>query len=107
MKIFQKYGIIGLAFILLLPSILNSNHVFAHEFNFGCDDTSTTHIHQSNLGCELCKFHPTPIISLQLFNFNPYEPLPSNKEFNNYYEFLSEYQKLSFVLRGPPTSRNI
>ncbi|WP_232224050.1 hypothetical protein [Gillisia sp. CAL575] len=102
LNLFQKYGILGLTFMMLLPSILSFNHVFAHDFNFACDDHSTTHLHQSSLDCELCDFHPRPIIVYQFLNFNLDEVLLPNKKFFNSYEFLSDFQKLSFSLRGPP-----
>jgi len=101
----QKYGLLGLTVLLLLPSFLNFSHVFAHDFNFACSDHSTTHLHQSTIDCELCDFHPNPIISLHFFNFDLNEISSINKKFFNYYEFLSDYQKLSFELRGPPTSK--
>jgi hypothetical protein len=103
----QKYGILGLTLILLLPSFLNFNHVFAHDPNFACDDHSTTHLHQTTLDCELCDFHPSPIIAFHFFSYELDEVLPPNKIFFNYYEFLSDFQKLSFSLRGPPSSFQI
>ena len=90
--------------MMLFPSILNFNHVFAHDFSFACDDHSTTHLHQSTLDCKLCDFHPTPVIEFQLCNFDLTEVLLLNKKFFNSYEFLSDFQKLSFTLRGPPVS---
>ncbi|WP_010232140.1 hypothetical protein [Gillisia marina] len=104
MNIYQKYGVLGLTFIMLLPSILSYNHVFAHEFNFACDEHSTTHLHQSILDCELCDFHPSPVLEFQLYNFDLTEISSPNKKFFNSYEFLSDFQKLSFSLRGPPAS---
>ncbi|TVZ28528.1 hypothetical protein JM83_3660 [Gillisia sp. Hel_I_86] len=102
MNVFQKYGVLGLTFMMLVPSILSFNHVFAHDFNFACNDHSTTHLHQSTLDCEFCNFHPTPVIKFQLFNFDLAEVLLPNKKFFDSYEFLSDFQTLSFSLRGPP-----
>lgn len=104
MSIIQKYGLLGLAHILLLPSFLSFNHVFVHDFNIACDDHSTTHLHQSSLDCELCDFHPSPIITFNFSNYELNEVIPINKKFFNSYEFLSDFQKLSFALRGPPAS---
>lgn len=102
MERIQKYGILGLAFILLLPAILNYNHVFTHEFSFSCDDASNVHLHEASTHCELCDFHPSPIIAFQFLNFEVVEKLRTNKKFFDSYEFLSDFQKLSFCLRGPP-----
>ncbi len=104
MSAIQKYGLLGLTLILLLPSFLSFNHVFAHDFNFACNDHSNTHLHQSSLDCELCDFHPSPLIAYHFFNYELVEVLPVNKKFFNSYEFLSDFQKLSFALRGPPAS---
>lgn len=98
----QKYWILGLAFILLLPSILNYNHPFAHNFNFACDDHSSVHLHQDSIDCTLCDFHPSPIITFQFSNFELIEYSETNQKNFNPYEFLSDFQKLSFCLRGPP-----
>lgn len=89
---------------MLLPILLNYSHVFTHEFKFGCEDHSTTHLHQSTLDCDLCKFHPTPIIEIELSDFDFYKAPLKNKTFTNHYDFLSDFQKLSFQLRGPPLS---
>jgi len=107
LKSIQKYGLLGLAFIMLAPYILNFNHVFAHNPNFACDDHSTTHLHQTTLDCELCDFHPSPVIAFHFFNYEFHEVFLPNVKNLNYYEFLSDYQKLSFSLRGPPSSSHI
>lgn len=104
MEKLQKYGVLGLTFLLLFPSILSYNHVFAHDFNFACEEHSTTHLHQVSVDCELCDFHPSPVVAFQFLNFEFNEILITNKKFFNSYEFLKDFQKLSFSLRGPPTS---
>ena len=104
MNSFQKYGLIGLTIALLFPALYVNSHVFAHEFKFGCNDHSTTHIHQSVLDCKICKFHPAPIVSLDFTNFELIQNQYIQAGIPAFYLFLSDYQKLSFQLRGPPVA---
>ncbi len=104
MSLLQKYGIIGLSLLLIFPAILSFNHVFAHDFEISCNDYNTTHFHENRFDCELCNIHPTPIIGAQLISFDQIETPLLNKSFVDTYKFLSNYQKLSFALRGPPAS---
>lgn len=89
---------------LLLPSVLNISHIYAHDEIVVCDNFSDTHLHKKNIDCELCKLQSTPFLSFEIQNFNLFQPLEINKKFFNSYLFLSDYQKLSFELRGPPVS---
>lgn len=89
---------------LLLPSVISISHMFAHDEILVCDNYSDTHLHKKNIDCELCELHSTPFLSFDIENFNLLQPLVVNKKFLNSYLFLSDYQKLSFELRGPPVS---
>lgn len=102
MNFFQKYALLGLTIALLFPNIYVNSHVFSHEFKFGCNDHSTTHLHQSVLDCSICKFHPAPIVGLALAEFELLQNTEIHLGFSDSYLFLSDYQKLSFQLRGPP-----
>ena len=104
MNFFQKYGLIGLTIALLFPTIFINSHVFSHEFKFGCNEHSTTHLHKSTVDCNICKFHPTPIVGLFIYNYKLALRLPIQNSFTDSYLFLSDFQKLSFQLRGPPSS---
>ncbi|MCF4101736.1 hypothetical protein L1I30_08670 [Gillisia sp. M10.2A] len=103
MNIFQKYGLILMAVALLFPAAV-SIHIFAHEKHSVCTDYSSTHLHKSSIDCELCKFHPVPIIAIDLFNYNIVRDIIIKESSSNHYEFLSDFQKLPFSLRGPPSS---
>lgn len=87
---------------LLLPSVINISHMFAHEKKAVCDNSSDTHLHKKAIDCELCKLHATPFFSFEIQNFNLLQPFVINRKFSNFYLFLNDYQKLSFELRGPP-----
>ncbi len=104
MNLIQKYGLIGLTIALLFPAFFVNSHVFAHEFKFGCDNNSTTHLHQSALDCKICKFHPAPIVGLDFARFVLFQNNIIHQAFPDSYFYLNDFQKLSFQLRGPPTS---
>jgi len=89
---------------LLFPSAVSIIHINAHEKQEVCHNYFDTHFHKKNIDCELCKFLPAQIIAFDLFNFNLYQAIPANKKFFNHYQFLSDFQKLAYDLRGPPAS---
>lgn len=89
---------------LLFPSAVSISHIHAHEKQEVCNDFRETHFHKKNIDCELCDLHRTPLIAFELFNFNLYQALSVNKKFFDNYHFLSDFQKLSFEVRGPPSS---
>lgn len=93
-----------MAVALLAPSVASFSHIYAHPEQIVCSDFSDSHYHTKRLDCELCKLHSTPFLSFEVFNFNFIEIPEINRKFENPYYFLSDYQKLSFELRGPPAS---
>jgi len=102
MSIFQKYGLIFLTMAILLPSVLKLSHIYAHEKHTVCVEYNDLHIHKKQLDCELCKLHYTPFFKYELFTYELVNDVFIDKKFFNNYLFLSEYQKLSYSLRGPP-----
>ncbi len=89
---------------LLFPSAVSISHIYAHERQEVCHNYFDTHLHKKNIDCELCEFHLTPVIVFDLFNFYFYQPVSADKKFLDNYQYLSDFQKLSFELRGPPAS---
>lgn len=89
---------------VLLPSAASLSHIFAHQEQLVCSDFSDSHYHTQRLDCELCNLHTTPFLTFEIFNFDLFQPLVVNRKFENPYFFLSDFQKLSFELRGPPIS---
>jgi len=103
----QKYILLFLILALLFPSAVSISHIYAHERQEVCHNYFDTHLHKKNVDCELCKFHPTPVIAFDLFHFNLNQAIQVNKKFFNHYQFLSDFQKLSYELRGPPASTSL
>ncbi|MFD1095780.1 hypothetical protein [Salegentibacter chungangensis] len=104
MKKAQEIFLVLTAILLLLPSAVSFSHLFlGHSHNL-CDKYAEQHYHKKSLDCELHKFQKNPALEIQLSAveipvFN--EP---KLEIYNHYQFLSDYQRLPFELRGPPAS---
>lgn len=103
MEIVRKYFIILCSFALLFPSIMSLAHISAHQNEIACNNFSDTHIHKKSLECELCDFRLTNLTTFSLVNFKLYEANYVTVIFFDSYQFLSNYQRLSFELRGPPS----
>lgn len=98
----SKYSLISLAFLLLFPLAVSTAHFFAGHEHVLCHNYSDTHFHKESTDCELFKFHQTTFSSPELFSFNIFNPEIENQKPNSSYWFLSEFEELSFALRGPP-----
>lgn len=85
-----------------MPSVISFSHIFLGHSHEVCVNYSEKHFHKKSLDCDLHKFHKNPALHI---NFSKYESLTIQKQEThsfNYYQFLSDFQKLSFELRGPP-----
>lgn len=87
---------------LLLPSAVKVMHVFENHKHEICHGESTTHIHTLDIDCEFYNFNlntpfTLPENTVILPVFQEVEVLITT----NYY-FLSKYQQLHFLRRGPP-----
>jgi len=105
-SLIQKYSLIFLTLAILFPPVVKLTHVFSHDNHPVCSEYNDFHIHKKQLDCQLCKLHFTPFITFSPFIYQLENHIFIDKKFFNNYLFLSEYQKLSFALRGPP-QRNL
>jgi len=106
-SLFQRYSLIFLTLAILFPPVAKLFHMYAHDDHPVCSDHNDAHIHKNQLSCELCKFHFAPFSSFTPFTYELTDDFFVEKKFFNNYIFLSEYQKLSFALRGPPQGNSI
>lgn len=104
MKAIKHFALILFASLLLFPSAVKLAHFFANHQHIYCDHYTDSHFHQKALDCDLFQFQQTPLLSLDLFSFEPFREEITNTGFLPIYCFLSEYQKLPFALRGPPAA---
>ena len=102
MENFKKYIIIFSTAALLFPSIASLAHINAHHDEAACFNFSDTHLHKKSFDCELCDFRLTNFTTFYPVSFTPVIPDSPIANFFDSYQFLSDYQKLPFALRGPP-----
>ncbi len=100
--ILMKFAIIVLIAVLLTPSVVKLSHAFANHTHEICTSDVAEHVHKIDLECEFYKFkiskEHTHILNSNItcIIYNEISPIISQ------YNFISDYQKLSFDLRGPP-----
>lgn|SRR5690606_17299658 len=103
MEILKKYIIIFSTVSLLFPSFVSLAHINSHHSEEACFNFSDTHFHEKSFDCELCDFRLNNFTAFTPVTFTPFTPAVSGPTFFDSYQFLSDYQKLPFELRGPPS----
>lgn len=88
--------------MLLMPSALSFSHIFSGHGHELCFNYADEHFHASSIDCELHSFHKNPALATSFINFEPFAEKRVKKQFFDFYQFLSDYQRLPFELRGPP-----
>lgn len=92
-----------LMFVVLLPSAVKVFHVFEnHKHEVCTEKTSNHHLHQIDFDCEFYKFKINKTLSFSTFNYTLLEVKNNHKPILSQYQFISAYQRLGIVLRGPP-----
>lgn len=104
MEEFKKYVLIFCSIILLFPTVVSLAHISAHQNEEPCTNLSDTHFHKESLECELCDFRLTNLNTFSPENYTTFVPKILRVQFFDSYQFLSDYQKLSCELRGPPAT---
>ncbi|UBZ06420.1 hypothetical protein LDL76_13765 [Salegentibacter mishustinae] len=104
MKVFKHIFAISLGVLLLLPAVISFSHIFSGHGHELCYNYADEHFHASSIDCELHSFHKNPALVANFINFEPFVEKQVKKQFFDFYQFLSDYQKLPFQLRGPPAT---
>ena len=102
-KAVTQYAIILLASLLVFPSTVRFAHLFSEHEHVYCDHYAESHFHQEILDCDLFKFQQTPLALFRIINYEAFSSEKHNSKPVFFYQFLSDYQKLPFELRGPPS----
>ncbi|QED37097.1 hypothetical protein FK178_04950 [Antarcticibacterium arcticum] len=102
MEIVKEYTLIFFAVALLFPSAVSLSHMFAHQEHEACFDFTETHYHKKTLDCELCDLRSNQLLAFKVENYQFYIPYIPKLRSTDFYQFLSDFQKLPFALRGPP-----
>lgn len=98
-----KFVTILLIVTILIPSIVKLGHVFEnHKHDICTDNLSQTHLHTLDLECEFYKFKVNNPFVFQKPTLHLIPVENNHKVYTSQYQFISEYQRLSFALRGPP-----
>lgn len=87
---------------LLLPYITKLTHVFTHHHHEVCKGESQTHLHSLDQDCSFYQFKINQTFTFELYDFELFTPTDNHKILTSQYQFVSEYQRLHFSLRGPP-----
>ncbi|CAM4264130.1 hypothetical protein [Zobellia nedashkovskayae] len=87
---------------LLIPSLAKFAHARNEHHSEECTDANRLHVHEAELDCDFQKFQLSPQFTQFTITFNQYKHALIKKGITNFYFFLSKYQKLQFILRGPP-----
>ncbi|WP_157208044.1 hypothetical protein [Mariniflexile maritimum] len=100
--IFYKILALVLAMVLLVPTAVKFSHIFAHHKHDICKGEKTTHLHEINPDCDFYKFKLAQVYTFTLFNFELFSVKENHTATVSKYQFLSEFQQLQTLLRGPP-----
>ena len=101
--IIYKLSIVVLALTLLTPTLVKFSHVFEiHNIHKVCENPQKTHFHKLNLDCEFCKFKLNTQWLFATKSFQFINKQEHYKVTSLSYFYLSNYQPLSFLRRGPP-----
>ena len=100
--IMGKISAAVLVFALMMPVSTKFFHIFENHLHEVCLSKDVKHIHQLEKDCEFYKFKLTNHFSIGKFEYQIPQITEENMEIVSPYNFLSDYQKLHFTLRGPP-----
>lgn len=101
MKSFKALTFV-LAMTLLMPSLVKFADAFSHHQHEICNGENQTHLHKSDIDCSICKFKLSVPFSVPTIEFEFIPTEYHHQKSNAFYSFLSDYQRLHFLLRGPP-----
>lgn len=89
--------------VFFLPTAIQLHHTFENHEHTVCTSKIDHHIHeQKEIDCKLCDFTFSGFIIPEFSNISD-NITTSINVYPNFYHFLSDYKKLHFSLRGPPT----
>lgn len=94
---------LALIVTLIVPSIVKFSHTFSHHKHKVCIGEKSTHIHEVDLDCDFHKFQLNKTFTISNYNSKLFICEELLVKIVSQYDFLNSYQKLHFVLRGPPS----
>ncbi|WP_299889657.1 hypothetical protein [uncultured Lacinutrix sp.] len=102
LNIISKIVTLLLLVAIATPTAIKLAHVFEDHKHEVCNNHSTFHFHQNETECELHKFKLNNPLNFAVQNFELFSSEIPSENIVSQYHFVSNYQRLSFSLRGPP-----
>ncbi|MDX1277161.1 hypothetical protein [Oceanihabitans sediminis] len=92
-----------LVITILTPSLVKFGHVFEnHQHDFCVDNLEQTHLHSLDIDCEFYKFKINNPFTINTIAYDLVSIENNHKVYTSQYQFISDFQRLPFALRGPP-----
>ena len=98
-----KFFTLVLGILLLMPTATKFAHIFSHHKHDICKGEKSTHLHEINTDCDFYKFKIATTYTLTEFTIKLFIPKKQFLEVTSQYYFISEFQRLQTLLRGPPS----
>ncbi|MEH6536032.1 MAG: hypothetical protein V7719_06540 [Psychroserpens sp.] len=97
-----KLAALMLAFVLLVPTVVKFSHALTNHKHEVCLDKYQTHFHNVDIDCDFYKFKLQTQTTTVIVDYDMFSLENNHKTIAYHYDFLSDYQRLHFSLRGPP-----
>ena len=101
--IITRFFALMLLVTILAPSVVKGFHALSNHEHQVCLENVDTHFHNIDLDCEFYKFHINQSLNLTVDSYEIYEPTEIHLSQESSHDFLSDFQKLHFSLRAPPS----
>jgi len=101
-SIIFKSLIVTLVITLLVPSFVKLAHAFENHEHEICITPQKEHFHEYDIDCEFYKFKTNPQVAISFDYAESIDIKTNTSPVVSQYQFISDYQRLSFSLRGPP-----
>jgi hypothetical protein len=97
-----RISIVLLVTVLITPSFVKFSQFFDTHIHLECKNSQQIHFHEFDINCDFYKFKLNTQFSFFSEDFQYLNKHEDYKIVALNYSFLSNYQPLSFLLRGPP-----
>ncbi len=103
-SILYSFVSIALMVSILAPSVIKLEHALFEHFEEKCTNPGTVHLHKVELDCDFHKYQLSSQFYAPLFAHTFYAAISVKKKEGDNYSYISQYTKLHFTLRAPPTA---
>lgn len=102
-NILFKFTALLLLIAVLAPISVKMAHVFSKHEHVVCTNDFDSHLHQIDLDCEFYKFNLNQTAAFFAIAYDLEILQNTLVETDASYDYLSDYQRLHFSLRAPPS----